>query len=185
MDENDILERVDRPVNERSAFSTGQITASVRSAFGVFVSDALLDDRGDDGDHVELLIASGVTLGVLWAYLELMIPWVGNVDAFLRGASAPHWKVAEIALDFVQLVESVVAILMVRIMTEAAESIVGATATRASYAAVSIAMFVVTDAFAKSRRRVPGGTSVMEREIGKGLADGSLPVSSVVWSIGL
>jgi|MEHZ01.2.fsa_nt_MEHZ010631549.1_2 hypothetical protein len=168
------------------AWSGGQIIGSVRAAFGLFVTDAVLADGAFGGDSVELLMATASVIAALWKYMEIIHDWKESACA-LNKTGAPsddcsaHWRVATVVYDLALLVESACAILAVRILTQAAEDSVGATGSKATYIFVSLMVFVAIDTVSKLRRRVPGGTSATAVQMSTALARGNMPTSGMMW----
>jgi hypothetical protein len=165
-------------------YSAGQIVSSVRAAFGVFVTDAILSDASSGGDPVELVLATVSVIAALWKYMHVMREWKEGACALDGGAGAActaHWRVASVVFDLALLIESVCAILLVRILTQAAQDSVGTTSSRAVYLFVSLLVFVGIDAMSKLRRRVPGGAAATSVQVADALASGKLPASGMMW----
>ena len=141
-----------------------------RSAFGIFVSDSIIATAQSSTDMLELAFATAAGIMLLWEYVSILHEWKDN-SLRIDTKDCPHisWRVTEVVVDIVDLVQSVAVFLAVRLLTDLGRASVDTSVSSVVTGLTSVLLFVTLDSFLKARRRVPsalfGGTNSLAQKL--------------------
>jgi len=124
-----------------------------RSAFGIFASEGFSDSTHQSADPVEVLIAVVALLMLSWKYSPQLVRWLHT--SVTLATFSHSWRVASVVTEIVELLESVLVFLGMRLLTNLAELSVGAAYTSGIATMRSLILFVAISCFVQARSRVP------------------------------
>lgn len=130
------------------------LLGQARAGFGIFVSDGIVEAATSSTDMLELAFATFTAIMLLWEYGSLLHQWQDSIIGTGHLANS-SWRVTEILVDTVDLVQSVAVFLAVRMVTDLGTMSIETSVSSLMAAVTSVLMFVTIDSFLKARRRVP------------------------------
>lgn len=152
-----------------------------RSAFGIFASEGFADTTHHSSDPVEVLIAVLALLMLTMKYNPRLTQWKSTSQMF--DTFSHSWRVASVVVEVIDLLESVLIFLGMRLLTDLAELSVGAAYTSGVATVRSLILFLAISCFVQARQRVPTNMFRSADDIAAILDDPSKPRHRVfdVW----